>query len=330
MRTQSYRSLLHEVKRPAEILMIGLLALASVCSLSGQDFSGGGPPTGANLPPKPVAIHDLLSISVYGAPELTRTVRVSEAGAIRLPMLAEPVTVLDLRPEEAETVVANALVAAQLLVDPVVTVNIAEYATRPVNVVGAVRRPLTFEIYEETTLLDALARAEGLTEDAGTDILVTTRGTGGVPLTRRVSVAELLEYANPDANLTLKGGEEVRVPEVGRVFVVGNVVRPGAFPLTNSDGMTLLKALALAEGLAPFAKKEAYIYRPTDSGDKEEIEVALRDIMDRESGDVSLLAGDILYVPDNRAGRVTANVLDKIVGFASGTASGALVLGLGR
>jgi len=92
---------------------------------------------------------------------------------------------------------------------------------------------------------------------------------------------------------------------------------------------SVLKALALAEGLAPFSTKQAYIYRPAD-GSKQEIAVELRKILERKAPDVELLAGDIFYIPDNRSGRVTASVLEKVVSFAAGTASGAVILGVNR
>jgi polysaccharide export outer membrane protein len=111
------------------------------------------------------------------------------------------------------------------------------------------------------------------------------------------------------------------------VFVVGNVKKPGAFPM--GTGMSVLKALALAEGLTPFSTKVVYIYRPSD-GAKQEVPVALRKIMDRKSPDVALEAGDILYIPDNRGSRVTSSVIEKAVSFAAGTASGALILGVNR
>ena len=139
---------------------------------------------------------------------------------------------------------------------------------------------------------------------------------------------DLIEKADPSANVILKGGEEVRVPEAGRVFVVGNVKKPGAFPVGDGAGISVLKALALAEGLAP-STKLAYIYRPGDGG-KQEIEVPLRKIMERKAPDVALAAGDIFYIPDHRSGRVTASVIEKAVSFAAGTASGALILGLTR
>jgi polysaccharide export outer membrane protein len=281
---------------------------------------------GANLPAQPVGASDLLSITVYGAPELSRALRVTPEGTIRLPMLKQAIQVRGLMPLEIESKLAESLTAEQILVDPVVTVTIAEFASRPINVAGAVRKPTTFQANGKTTLLDALTRAEGLSADAGHEILVTSPAKN---FTRRISVQDLLEKADPAANLALEGGEEIRVPEVGRVFIVGNVLKPGSLPLNDAGGMTVMKALAMSEGLTRFATKQAYIYRPSD-GSKQEVLVELRKIMDRKSPDVELQAGDIFYVPDNRKGRMTSNVIDKIVSFGAGTASGAIVLSSNR
>ena len=155
---------------------------------------------------------------------------------------------------------------------------------------------------------------------------MTRPAEAGQPgLTTRVQVKALLDDADPAANLPLAGGEEVRVPAAGRVFVVGNVIRPGGFPMAPG-GTSLMQVLALAEGLTRFAANTAYIYRPVDGGERQEIAVELRKIMDRKNADVQLEAGDILYIPDNRRGRMAANILDKVISFGAGTASGVVVL----
>jgi len=283
------------------------------------------------LPARPVAAGDLLAITVYGAPEMSRSVRVSGDGFIRLPMLKRQIEARGAVPAELEQRVGAAIAEEKILVEPSVVVTIAEYAVRPIRVAGAVRHPLTFEATGPVTLLEALTRAEGLSPEAGAEILVTRSAMviGTPPLTRRIAVKDLIETADPAANLILDGGEDIRVPEAGRVFVVGNVKRPGAFPVGDSGGTSVLKALALAEGLAPFSTKQAYIYRPSDGG-KLEIAVELRKIMERKVPDVDLLAGDVFYIPDNRSGRVTASVIEKVVSFAAGTASGAVILGVNR
>ena len=286
-----------------------------------------GTPASSNLPAQPAGDGDLLAVTVYGAPELTRTVRVSSQGTIRLPMLTQPMEARGLMPEEIEGLIAERLAAEQILVDPVVTVTLAEIASRPFRVAGSVRRPITFQADGRTTLLDALTRAEGLAPDAGPEILVSRPSKDGrVALTTRVTVKALLTNADPEANLALEGGEDVRVPEIGRVFVMGNVTKPGGFPMPQASGMTVMQALALAEGLTRFSSKVAYIYRPVDGAEKEEVPLELQKIMDRKNPDVTLRAGDILYIPDDRRSRMTANILDKVISFGAGTASGVVVL----
>lgn len=313
-------------------MRILVIAIVATLSVYGQPKFVAPTDPGANLPAQPVGVNDLISVTVYGAPELSRMIRVNAEGAIRLPMLKQAIGVQGLMPLDIETLVSDALAAEEILVDPVVTVTIAELASRPVNVVGAVKHPLTFQASGKTTLLDALARAEGLSSEAGHEILVTypARESGSVPLTQRIAVLDLVEKANPAANVRLQGGEEVRVPEAGRVFVVGNVSRPGALLMTDPGGLTVLKALAMSEGLTRFSMKQAYIYRSINGGGKQELTVELRKIMERKSPDFALQAGDIFYIPEDHNARVTANVIDKVVSFGAGTASGAIVLSTNR
>src|SRR6185295_3671821 len=88
---------------------------------------------GANLPPRPIGAGDLLAISVYGAPELSRSVRVSGEGMIRLPLLKNPIEARGATPAELEQRVHAAIGEARILVDPSVAITIAEYATRPIR-----------------------------------------------------------------------------------------------------------------------------------------------------------------------------------------------------
>jgi polysaccharide export outer membrane protein len=142
---------------------------------------------------------------------------------VRLPMLKRRVRADGLLPAELEAALAEALEAEQLLVEPVVTVTIAEYHSRPISVAGAVRNPVTFQATGPMTLLDALTRAGGLSQDAGQEILVsrTQRGEDGKTstLVQRIPVRGLIEAVDPELNLKLAGGEEIRVPEVGKIFV---------------------------------------------------------------------------------------------------------------
>jgi polysaccharide export outer membrane protein len=269
-----------------------------------------------NLPAQKLGIDDLVAVSVYDAPELTRSVRVEPDGTIHLPLLKEGVQAAGLLPRELEAGVAAALKSGEVLVDPVVQITVVEYHSRPIAVMGAVKKPVTFQAVGAVTLLGALARAEGLSDEAGTEI-VLTREDGAV---ERIPVKRLLNEADPAVNFVLHGGEEIRVPEAGKIFVVGNVRKPGAFLVRDGSEDSVLKLVALAEGLAPFSYRQAFIYRA-----KQEIPIELDQILKRKTPDVALQVGDVLYVPDNKGKRLTATVLDRIAGFGSATASGLVI-----
>ncbi|MBZ5591969.1 MAG: polysaccharide biosynthesis/export family protein [Acidobacteriia bacterium] len=280
----------------------------------------------ANLPAQKIGADDLVAISVYDSPELTRTVRVSGEGQIRLPMMKRPIEAAGLFPRDLETAIAAALRSEQILVDPVVTVTVAEYRSRPISVSGAVKRPVTFQASGSITLLDAITRAEGLAPEAGTEILLTRHGVDGKSATDRIPVKALFQGDQPGLNPRLSGGEEIRVPEAGRIFVAGSVKNPGAFTMKDGPDTSVLKVLALAGGLIPFSSKQAYIYRRKAGAEaKDEIPIPLAQIMGRKSPDIPLAADDILYVPDAKGRRLSAAALERIAGFGAATASGLLI-----
>jgi polysaccharide export outer membrane protein len=273
-----------------------------------------------NLPALTLHAGDLIAVSVYDAPELTRTIRVEPDGTIRMPLLAEGVQAAGLMPRELEAGLTEALKSEEILVDPVVKITVVEYHSRPISVMGAVRKPVTFQADGVVTLLDALSRAEGLTDEAGAEILVRQNDA-----VQRVSVKELLSGADPAVNLRLTGNEEVRVPIAGKIFVLGNIRKPGAFPVRSPEDSTVLKMVALSEGLMPFSEKIGYILRRREGEKPQEIPIELAKIMERKSPDVSLEIGDILYIPDNKTRRSTMSILDRLAGFGSATASGLVI-----
>jgi polysaccharide export outer membrane protein len=279
-----------------------------------------------SLPSQPLGIDDLISVSVYGAPELSRTIRVDGDGMIRIPLLKERIKAAGSTSKELEIAITEELKKEQILVDPEVSVSVTEYRSRPISVVGAVRRPTTFQATNHNTrVLDAISHAEGFAEDAGPDILVThpsNLSNGSSPaMSQRISIKELISGGNEALNITLQGGDEVRVPTTEKIYVVGNVKRPGAFPI-HDDGITVLKALSLSEGLQPYTASTAYIYRREASGgNKNEIPVDLGKIIERKASDVPLVANDILYIPDRPGRRSTMSALEKVLIFGSGMAA---------
>jgi len=285
--------------------------------------------SGSNLPTGPIGRDDLIGISVYDAPELTRSVRVDASGTIRLPMLQKHIQATGLTPEDLEKSIRLALIDEQLLVDPIVSVSVMEYRSRPISVMGEVKTPLAFQAAGTVTLLDAISRAGGLTPNAGSEILITSQrpgaGSSSPVLTQRISVADLFNFTDVTLNVTLAGGDLIRVPEAGRFYVLGNVKQPGEFQIKAGADSTVLKALSICGGLQPYPGKLGYIYRTEGGSDgKNEIPVELKKVIDRKSPDITLKANDILYIPE-ATGRKNAMSFARTVGLL-GAALGTTLL----
>lgn len=312
-------------------LLTAAILVMTVAQLGAQIRNPASPGDMPNLPQQKIGVDDLLGIAVYDSPELSRTVRVSADGTIRLPLIHQQIQAMGLLPGDLETAIIEALRQEKLLVEPVVTVSVVEYRSRPISVAGAVRRPLTFQAYGQVTLLDALSRAEGMSDDAGPEVLISRvqPGVDGRPTTlvQRIAVKALIDGADAESNIRLEGGEEIRVPEAGKIYVVGNVKKPGAFAVRESTETTVLRMLAVSEGLLPFASKVAYVYRRESSagGAGNQMEIELEKIMQRKAPDVPLLPNDVLYVPDNKNRRMAITIMDRVATFGAGTASGLLV-----
>jgi polysaccharide biosynthesis/export protein len=276
---------------------------------------------GKNLPLQPLGPSDLIRLSVYDSPELSRSFRVDQHGELELPMLNQPVKVNGLLPEAAAKRIADELRDQHLLVNPIVDVAVVEYRSRSITVSGAVKSPSTIQELKETHLLEAINDAGGLSNDAGTEVVVEKPGQP----TAHVLLRDLLDGSHPDLNLIVHGGDRISVPEMQRIYVVGQVKAPGAFPFTDAQDTTVLKALAMSGGLESFNKNTVYIFRQKPGNTtKEQIPVPLRAIMDRKSPDVALAANDILYVPTNRGLKNAANVLNHVTGMGNTAVSAAI------
>jgi len=275
----------------------------------------------SNLPFQAIGASDLVRITVNDSPELSQSFRVDVEGNLNLPLLQGPLPAAGLMPDALRDKLAAALKAQHLLVNPVVVVSVIEYRSRNVTIAGEVKTPMTIQELGDLRVLDALSQAGGLLPEAGPEIIV--EGANGS--TQRISVRELFDGLHPKLNIPVTAGSQIRVPECERVFVVGNVKRPGAFPFLDLNDTTVLKLLALSGGLDSFSRSKAYIYR-TEPGNaqKTEIVVPLKRILDRKAEDVKLAANDILYVPTNGKLKTSASVVNHVSGIGNTAVSAAI------
>jgi polysaccharide biosynthesis/export protein len=259
---------------------------------------------------------DLLDVSVFDVPDLSRTVRVSAGGEISLPLLGS-VPVAGQTPQDLEESLAQEL-RAHYMKDPQVTVFVKEMESHGVSVFGAVTKPGVYQIRGARSLIEVLSMAGGLADDAG-DSVTIVRGGGvnqtasveaavGDPapqagLTTEVDIAGLLEGDDGKSNVLVFPGDVVKVASAGTVYVVGEVHRPGGFALHANASISVLQAISLAEGLtSTAARSQARVIR-TDpvSGKRTEIALNLTKILSGKEADPQLEARDIVFVPNSAA-----------------------------
>lgn len=267
---------------------------------------------------------DLLTIAVVQAPELNVTVRVARNGEITVPLLG-PLRTTGLTIRQLEGHIAD-LLRAKYIRQPDVSVQLTELHSRPVAVMGAVQQPGVFQIRGRQSLLQVLSLAGGLAPHAGdTIIIVRDENTSGPtdPLRTarpiiQVPLADLMEARGAALDVTIYPGDVVKVQSAALVYVVGAVKKPGSFAVRGSRGVTVLRAVALAEGLGPTAKHDVRILRSTASGDRTELAVDLDAIFKGKKQDMVLQAEDVLFVPTS-GGRVialaTVDALARVVSF---------------
>jgi len=256
---------------------------------------------------------DLLDIRVLGAPDYVAQVRVGDDGQIVLPFIGF-VKVAGLSVNQAEPLIAKRLADGGFFNDPQVSVLQKEYATQGIDVLGEVQRPGIFPLLGHRTLFDAVSAAGGFTQKSGKTAVITHRDRPDEPETVR------LDYDaknSPQSNIPLLPGDTVVVSRAGLAYVVGDVGNPTGIVLEDS-GLTVLQAIAMAQGAKPTAALDkAKLIRKTSDG-QQEIPLNLKKILSAKAPDAKLQAEDIVFVPSSFGKTASRRGLEAIVQAATG------------
>jgi polysaccharide biosynthesis/export protein len=237
---------------------------------------------------------DLLHLLVYDTPEMEQHARVTDAGTIPFNFLGN-VTVSGLTPEQAAEQIDHKLVAAGIMRHPEVTVRVEAYATANASVMGEVQKPGIFEIDTPHTVVDVLAMAGGMTSIA--DRHITVQRFGGSKQKVDYYYSNSGQTALSDDPMVYPG-DTVVVSKVAVVYVLGDVLKPGGYPIsTNNSKMTVLQAIAMA-GYANHtaAVGKSKLVRETPTG-VQEIDLPVGAMQKGKAPDIALLPDDVVYVP---------------------------------
>lgn len=240
---------------------------------------------------------DRLAISVFGQKDLEKLVEVKANGSITFPLIGE-VQVKNMSIESIRDELKRRL-AKDFIIDPQISVDVEQYRSQEVSVVGEVESQGRYFLRGATTLIEVLAEAGGLSADAGSEILVSRKTVTGNPGIERQQISirreQLYSRMGPEENIVLADGDIINVIPKKIFYIRGEVSRPGPYAL--EEGTTLLKAISIAGGVGDFAnRKEVEILRDFQ-GRKERIVVNLRAIEKRKREDLAILPDDIIHVP---------------------------------
>jgi len=285
----------------------------------------------------PLGTGDLIHVEVFDVPELSRDVRISVSGEIGFPLLHERVRAAGLTAFQLEQKIQDLLAQSGLVSHPQVSVFVKEQVSHPVTIIGAVGRQMTYQALRPTTLLELIANAGGISDNAGTVIVITrpTRREVVKPIsdttndssdseaqTIKIQLQDLLNTENAAFNILVYGGDVVNVPAAGMVYILGRgISQPGGYVLqSRGEQITVLKAVALAHGLGSYSKPDdAVIYRMNPkTGEREAIPVHIKQIEKNKTEDVAMKPNDILYVPDNLALRIAARSAEAAISIGTG------------
>jgi polysaccharide export outer membrane protein len=304
------------------------LVTAVVLAATAMAQGGAAAPASAVPPSYVIGPNDVLSMSVFGAPELDDPqMQVDVDGTVHTPYGATPVHVAGMTTEQATQAIAAELVHDQLAVKPKVEVRVVQPGSHPVVISGqGVRSPGTIQVIQPIRLLDALTKAGGLSDNSGAVITIIRPLPDGTRQTEVITSTQLLSTPGNADNPGLHGGEEVRVMPGGNVYLSGAVTSPGAYPLNDADPLTVRKLMAKAHGLASAAKADqTQLIHNLGKANQSSTVIDLSDIMNGSKPDVKLAADDMLYVPTSNVKKTAMDVGSRTVSILTWVASQLLV-----
>ncbi|WP_034411862.1 polysaccharide export protein EpsE [Derxia gummosa] len=225
---------------------------------------------------------DLLRIVVFQNADLSIETRVSGSDTVNFPLIGE-FSVRDLTPRQVEQLIAKKLQDGQFVKAPQVLVNVTDYRSHLVSVLGNVNRPGRFPLDLDYGLTDMIAMAGGVAA-TGADVVVLSRSEGGV--TKNIGYDLEARYAagaTPAPDVKLQAGDVLYVRRAPVFYIYGEVNRPGAYRLERN--MTVQQAVSAGGGIS---------LRGTERG----VRVARRDAEGRTT-DVPQVGPTTVIQPDD-------------------------------
>ncbi|GAA3757258.1 polysaccharide biosynthesis/export family protein [Terriglobus aquaticus] len=216
---------------------------------------------------------------------------------------------------------------------PEVTLNVTEYQSRPVSVLGSVAHAGVYQMQGPKRLAEVLSLAGGAAVDAGPDVVVTRKqqwgkvsapgastSLAGGDSSVSIPINNIMSGKVPGDNILVMPDDVIAVPRAELVYVVGNVRHAGAFALNQNSALTVAQAVSLAQGFTPdAAASHARILRRVENNATPlEIKVDANRILAGKAADQPLMANDILFIPNSAMKASSKRVIEAAIGISTG------------
>ncbi|MDE3062053.1 MAG: SLBB domain-containing protein [Acidobacteriota bacterium] len=263
----------------------------------------------------PIGPGDVMEVSESHTPEFKSTVRVSSGGTVTLPMVGV-INVNGLDEEGAAHEIEAALVAKGMLLHPQVSVLVTAYVGADVSILGEVTHPGVYPYGVHHRLLDLISAASGVTPNAGSLVTIAHRDSSQTPLA--VVLDTSAAGAGSEHNPELQVGDTVEVNRAGLVYVVGDVIRPGGFPVDPTQKLTVVQAITLAWGPTQNAALTKAILIREQKGGRTLTALNLKRLLRGQDPDLPIEDHDIVFVPDSAAKNLWNRTMESVVQSVAG------------
>jgi len=250
---------------------------------------------GKDPPVYPIGPGDKLSVEVYGVEDIKKEVIVDPQGYVTLP-LVERILVQNMTLNELQRTLEEKY--SEYIQDPQINLQLIEYGSRFVNVLGEVDSPRRISLKKALRLLDAISEAGGFSAKSG-DIEVQRRDSTGSLQKILISKDALLSAGEGNENIYVFDQDVINVLPVASVYVSGQVKNEQSIQYTKD--LTLLRAIAKAGGFTEWANKDkVIILRTSENGETKSIKVDASKIEKGKEKDVPLFPNDHIVVYERK------------------------------
>lgn len=232
---------------------------------------------------------DVIRVTVFQNPDLSIEARITELGQVSFPLIGN-ITLAGLSVTAAQDKIAKQLREGGFVVKPQVSITLMTVKSNQVSILGQVAKPGRYPIENNNTRVSEMIAAAGGVLPGGSDVITLVGNRNGKPVKYDIDLPSILQAGKRELDLVVSNGDILHVDREQKIFIYGEVQKPGAYRWDRS--MTILQAMAQAGGLTKVGTERGIRIhrRDPNGGGTKIIEPKMTDPVERD---------DVIYVRES-------------------------------